>query len=317
MPHIFVSEPLPGDAMARLRVTFGESSVHVGGGVRGPLFARVSTDIEGILSVVTDQIDKHLIEMCPKLRVIANVAVGVDNIDLNACRARSVVVTNTPDVLTEATADLAFGLLLAAARRIPEGDREIRAGRFAPFSLNYLLGVPVHGKTLGIVGLGRIGQAMARRARGFGMQILYTQRKRLSKELERALGANYTDIDTLFRNSDVVSLHCPLTDETERIASRDRINSMKPAAILVNTSRGRCVDEEALMNALAENRIFAAGLDVFEAEPSIDVRLRTLANTVLTPHIGSANVDARNGMASVAVENVLRVLSGRSPVTPL
>lgn len=306
---------LPGDAIARIQSIFGEKAVLVGRSVADPLFESIASDVEAILCLVTDRIDASLLARCPKLRVVANVAVGIDNIDVNECRARSIVVTNTPDILTDATADLAFGLLLTAARRVAEGDREIRADRFPRFGLSTMLGVPVHGQTLGIIGLGRIGQAMARRSRGFGMPILYSQRNRMSVDLERALGATYVDVDTLFREADFVTLHCPLTPETVQIASRARIDSMKRTAVLVNTSRGPCVDEEALTDALETNRIFGAGLDVFVAEPRISERFRTLSNVVLTPHIGSADVGTRIAMAALAAENVIRVLSHQQALT--
>jgi glyoxylate reductase len=227
------------------------------------------------------------------------------------------VVTNTPGVLTEATADLAFGLLLAAARRIAEGDRAVRRGAFPAWTPTTLLGVRVHGSVLGVVGMGRIGQAMARRARGFGMHVLYTQRTRLAPELERALGLAFRPVDALFAESDSVSLHCPLTEETRRLVSAERLGRMKPGSVLVNTARGGCVDEAALAEALARGPLGAAGLDVFEDEPRVHPALLARENVVLAPHIGSADRATREAMAGMAADNVLAVLSGKTPLTPV
>jgi glyoxylate reductase len=306
---------LPGGVTDRLTPV---ASVVVGDdGIRDAAFAPVQGRIEGLVAMLTDRIDASLLARCPRLRVVGNVAVGVDNVDLAACRARGVVVTNTPGVLTEATADLAFALLLAAARRVAEGDRMIRAGRFDPWTLTTMLGTRVHGATLGIVGLGRIGQAVARRARGFGMHLLYAQRRRHAPELERALGATYVPLDELFARSDAVSLHCPLTDETRHLVSASRLASMRPGSVLVNTTRGGCVDEAALAAALETGPLGAAGLDVFEREPHVHPALLARPDAVLTPHIGSADRPAREGMARLAVDNVVAVLQGRPALTPV
>jgi glyoxylate reductase len=310
--RIFVSGPLPGDAVERLRAAFDVKVGEAGEGVRGAVFAACAGEIDALVALLTDRIDAALLARAPRLRVVGNVAVGVDNVDLEACRARGVAVTNTPGVLTEATADVAFGLLLAAARRIAEGDRLIRAGEFPAWSPTTLLGRPVHGASLGVVGMGRIGQAMARRARGFGMHVHYTQRTRLAPELERALGATYADMDALFATCDFVSLHCPLTDATRGLVSRERLARMKPGSILVNTARGACVDEAALADALARGPLAAAGLDVFEDEPRVHPALRAAPNAVLAPHIGSADGPTREAMARMAVENVIALLEGRS-----
>ncbi len=316
MARVFVTEPLPGAALVRLIGAFGAESVVVGGGVSGEECTRAAGDLEAIVTSITDRVDEMLLARMPKLRIVANAIVGLDNIDLGACRARRVVVTNTPGVLTEATADLAFGLLIAAARRMSESERELRSGHIVPFSLTRMLGAQVSGGKLGIVGLGRIGQAMARRARGFGMHVAYTQRTRLAEPLERALGATFLPIDELFAASDFVSIHCPLTDATRHIASRPRIDSMKSTAVLINASRAGCVDEVALIDALASRRLFSAGIDVFDNEPRPSDALLALPNLVITPHIGSADIGTRSAMAELAVENVIRVLRGDVPVTP-
>lgn len=315
MPRIFVSFPLPGDALERLRAA-GEVVVDAGG-VRSEAFRANAATFDALVSLLTDRIDDALLDLAPRLRVVANVAVGVDNVDLAACARRGIVVTNTPGVLTEATADLAFGLLLAAARRIAEGDRLVRAGGWTGWTPTFMLGARVHGSTLGIVGLGRIGRAMARRARGFGMKVLYSQRTRLSPDMERALGARYAPLDELLADSDAVTLHCPLGPETRHLMNAERLARMKPGSVLVNTARGACVDEAALAAALARGAPGAAGLDVFEDEPRVHPALLALDNVVLAPHIGSADRPTREAMARIAADNAVHVLSGKPPLTPV
>ena len=316
MATVFVSGTLPGDAVARLgaehQVVQGE------GGVASAAFAACAEQVEAIVALLTDRIDAALVARARRLRIVANVAVGVDNVDLVACAARGVVVTNTPDVLTEATADLAIGLLLAAARRIAEGDRLIRAGGFTGWTPTFMLGTRVHGSTLGIVGLGRIGQAVARRARGFGMHVLYTQRSRLAEPLEQALGATYiADLDTLVAHADAITIHCPLTAETKHLFDGARLARMRRGSILVNTARGGIVDEAALARALSQGPLSAAGLDVYAAEPIVHPELLACPNAVLSPHLGSAEHPTREAMASLAASNVLAVLSGSSCLTPV
>jgi glyoxylate reductase len=314
LSRVFVSCPLPGDAIDRLQV---EHAVVIGQehlGVRSEAFAQGAATFEAIVSVVTDRIDASLLARMPRLRIVANVAVGYDNVDVAACDARGVVVTNTPGVLTDATADLAFGLLLAAARRVAEGDRLVRRGAFAGWTPSFLVGPRVHGATLGLVGLGRIGQAMARRARGFGMQVVYAARARASADVEQALRASQAPLDDLFALADFVSLHCPLTPETRHLVNAERLARMKAGAVLVNTARGACVDEAALAVALREGPLAAAGLDVFEDEPRVHPALLALDNVVLAPHIGSADRPTRVAMAAMAIENVRAVLEGRPPL---
>jgi glyoxylate reductase len=312
---VFVSGTLPGDAVARLRDA--HHVFHDEGGVRAPACEACRADVEAIVALLTDTIDAALLALTPRLRIVANVAVGVDNVDLAACKQHGVSVTNTPDVLTEATADLAFGLLLAAARRIAEGDRLVRAGGFTGWTPTFMLGTPVHGTTLGLVGMGRIGQAMARRARGFGMHVLYTQRTRLPQPLERALGATWVEkLDDMLGEADAVSIHCPLTVATRHLFDGPRLGRMRAGSVLVNTARGPIVDEAALAAALARGPLAAAGLDVFEDEPRIHPALLVRENVVLAPHIGSADRPTREAMAARAVDNVLAVLAGRPALTP-
>lgn len=313
--RVFVSSDLPGDALAALRAS---CDVTVGGGVAGELFSKDAGEWRALVTLLTDRIDALLLSRAPRVELVANVAVGVDNVDLAACRARGVRVTNTPGVLTEATADLAFGLLIAAARRIAEGDRAVRAGSFPPWTPTAFLGAPVHGATLGVLGMGRIGQAVARRARGFGMRVLYAQRTRLAPELERALGATWTPtVDALFAACDFVSVHCPLTPETRHIVSRARLRSMKAGSVLVNTARGPCVDEAALAEALERGPLAAAGVDVFEDEPHVHENLLKRTNVVLTPHVASADRRTREAMARMAVDNVLAFARGEPLPTPV
>ena len=271
----------------------------------------------GILATLTEQVDAELMQAAGEdLKIIANMAVGYDNVDLEAARERGVVITNTPEVLDETTADTAFMLLLAAARRLGEGERIVRSGRWEAWGPKMLIGPDVWGKTLGIVGFGRIGQAMARRARGFDMEVFYTARSR-KEDAENELGARYAELDELLQTSDFVSLHTPLTEETRHLIGAGKLKKMKPESVLVNTSRGPIVDEGALADALAQGRIFAAGLDVYEEEPEVHPRLLELENVVLAPHIGSASIETRDKMATLAAKNISAVLRGEKPKTPV
>jgi glyoxylate reductase len=274
------------------------------------------TRVEGILCTITDRIDRSLLETYPALRVVSSFGVGLDHIDIPAATARGVIICHTPGVLTEATADLAFGLCLDAARRITEGDRLVRAGRFRGWGPDFMLGREVWGSTLGIVGLGRIGRAVARRARGFGMKVIYASRRRAPRGVERALGAQRVSLSTLLRRADIVSLHVPLGPNTRHLIGTRELARMKPTAILVNTARGPVVDEAALVRALRAGRIAGAGLDVYEREPRLARGLARLANVVLAPHLGSATVSTRAAMGRLAVENLLRALAGRRPIHP-
>jgi glyoxylate reductase len=243
-------------------------------------------------------------------------AVGYDNVNVEAAQERGIVVTNTPGVLDETTADTAFMLLLAAARRLGESERILRAGEWHWWGPKLFVGVDVWGKTLGIVGMGRIGQAVARRGRGFGMEIVYHNRSR-KEDAERELDARYLELDGLLETADFVSVHTPLTGETRHLIGPGELEKMKPTAVLVNTSRGPVVDEGALADALADGRIFAAGLDVYEEEPRVHPKLLELENAVLAPHIGSGSQETRDRMAVLTAENIVAVLSGEGPKTPV
>jgi glyoxylate reductase len=312
-----VSCILPGDGVDRLArehdVVVGEERI----GVRGDAFLRDAATFDAIVTLFNDRVDAALLERAPRLRLVANFAVGFDNVDVPSCAARGIVVTNTPGVLTEATADLAFGLLIATARRIAEGDRVVRSGAFTGLTPLFLMGAPVHGATLALVGLGRIGQAMARRGRGFGMRVIYASRTRAPLDVERALRATYVDLDELFARGDFVSLHCPLTPETRHLVNAARLAQMKRGAILVNTARGAVVDEAALATALERGPMGGAGLDVYEEEPRVHPTLLTQGNVVLTPHVGSADRETREAMSRIVADNVLAVLAGRPPLNPV
>lgn len=270
-----------------------------------------------LLCLLTDQIDAALLETgvrgTPPLRLVANMAVGYNNIDVEAARRLGVLVTNTPGVLTEATVDLTFALLLAVARRIPEADRFTRAERFTGWQPMLLLGAELPGKTLGIVGMGRIGQAVARRALGFSMSILYTSRQPLPPEDERALRANFAPLEEVLRRSDFLSLHAPYTPQTHHLLNAETLALMKPSAYLINTARGAIVDEAALVAALQAGRLRGAALDVFEDEPRIHPALLQMEQVVLAPHIGSATRETRARMATTAAGNILAHLRGETP----
>jgi glyoxylate reductase len=270
-----------------------------------------------LLTTVTEKIDAGILGAAGRrLRIVANMAVGYDNIDVEAATQRGITVTNTPGVLDETTADTAFMLLLAAARRLGEAERLLRAGEWHAWGPKQLVGPDVWGKTLGIVGMGRIGEAVARRARGFGMKVIYSSRTE-KPEADEELGAERRELDDLLRESDFVSVHTPLSEETRHLIGSRELSLMGESAVLVNTSRGPVVDEAALAEALAEGRIFAAGLDVYEEEPKVHPNLLELENVVLAPHIGSASIETRDRMAAMAAENIVVALSGGDPLNAI
>jgi glyoxylate reductase len=310
-PVVYAVRALPGGVPAEVstRITLR------GGEARPASRERMQEegrDAEMLVVTYLDRVDDEMLASLPSVRQVSSYGVGVNHIELAAAARRGVTVTNTPDVVTDATADLAMALLLAAARRVCEGDRLIRAGGWREAAPEFLLGREVTGKTLGIVGFGRIGQAMARRASGFGMRILYSGPREVSFP-----GATRIELDALLASSDFVSVHCPLTDATRDLLSRERIARMKPGAILVNTSRGPVVDEDAVAEALEEGRLFAAGLDVFRSEPRVPERLRRAENAVLTPHVGSGTLETRTAMARMVWDEVLRRVTGRPPAHPV
>ena len=316
-PRIFITKHVYPEAVEILEevgdVHYNDTSVSLGA---EDLQAAVA-DKHAMVCQLTDRIDAAVMDSAKELKVIANVAVGFDNIDIPAASERGIIVTNTPGVLTDTTADLAFTLLMAAARRIAEADRFLRAGRWQQWEIDLLCGHDIHGHTLGIFGLGRIGRGMAERARGFGMRVIYHDQVRAAAEDEQEWGIEFVDRETLFRESDFLSIHVPLSDATRHAVGKSEFELMKATAVLVNTSRGPVVDEVALAEALENGQIASAGLDVFEAEPAVEPRLLALENVVLVPHIGSASIKTRTRMCTMAAENAAAVLSGKRPPNPV
>ncbi|MED1915577.1 D-glycerate dehydrogenase [Bacillus thuringiensis] len=271
--------------------------------------------VDAVLTMLTERVDEEFLACTKRLRIVANMAVGYDNIDLEACRRHEVIVTNTPDVLTESTADLAFALLMATGRRLTEANRFLLQGEWTSWSPTLMAGQNVYGSTLGIIGMGRIGEAVGRRAKGFGMRILYHNRNR-KPQAERETGARYADLAELLQESDYVVLLTPLTEDTRMLMGEKQFSLMKETAVFINVSRGGTVDESALYQALVDKKIWAAGLDVFAVEPvPMDNPLLQLPNVVALPHIGSATVQTRAEMARLAAANIVAVLSGRGPLT--
>ena len=268
---------------------------------------------DGLMCCLTDRIDAMLLDACPQLKAVANIAVGYNNIDLAACTARGIMATNTPGVLDDSTADLAWALMLATARRITEVESCIRAGQWTGWRLKQWLGVDVHHATLGIIGMGRIGQTIARRAAGFDMKVVYNNRKRLSQDIERRLNATYASKDELLAQADFVVLQVPYSPETHHLIGAAELRKMKPSAILINSTRGGVVDDAALIDALSNGALRGAGLDVFENEPRLNPAFLQLRNVVLTPHIGSSTEATRQAMAMTAAKNLVAALTGGNP----
>ncbi|HHW03849.1 MAG TPA: D-glycerate dehydrogenase [Thermoanaerobacterales bacterium] len=312
-PKVLVTRNIPKEGLQELfekcEVDYHDSNEVI---PKEELYERVK-DIDGLLAVFT-KVNEEFLSHAPKLKVISNYGVGFDNIDIKAASRRGIIVTNTPDVVTEATAELAFGLMLAVMRRIAEADRILRFDRPYRWGPMAMLGTELLGKTLGIIGFGRIGKAVARRARASGMKIIYFQRnpREASQDLEDS--CYYRPLDDLLAESDVVSIHVPLTEDTRHLIGEKELAKMKRGSYLINTSRGPVVDEEALVKALESGHLKGAGLDVFEKEPKIHPRLKELENTVLTPHIGTSTYETRVEMARMAARNLIDALEGRRPV---
>jgi glyoxylate reductase len=313
-PRVYVTQPIAENALIRLREIAEVELNHDSSRIlpKSKLIqAAKRNDI--ILCLLHDVIDREVLAANPALKAIASMTITPDRIDVDEATARKIIVTNIPAVVTDATADLAFGLLLACARRIAEADKVTRSGVFPGSQSNLLAGSGVSGKTLGIVGIGRIGQAVARRARGFDMKILYTDPRALSVEEEQRLGVTLVGIDELLGQSDFISLHPALNDETHHLISTRQFALMKRTAFLINTSRGPVIDEPALARALSEGRLAGAGIDVYENEPKIEPALLTMDNVVLTPHLGSAVMELRETMAHVVVDNIAAIAAGKEP----
>jgi glyoxylate reductase len=316
-PKVLVTRPLFPAARAILEKQFDvEYWTRPERIPRAELLARVA-DKDALVVLLTEKVDEELLAAAPKLRVASTVSVGFDNINVPACTRRKVVATNTPGVLDDTTADLAWALLMAIARRIVEGDAWMRTGTWPGWDIDQLLGGDVYGKTLGVIGFGRIGRAMALRSRGFQMRVLYQNRTRVSPEIERELGAEFVDLDRLLRESDFISLHVPLSAETRHLLSKDAFSKMKPTAYLVNTARGPVVDEAALAEALEQKKLAGAALDVYEQEPKVHPALLSRRDVILVPHIGSATIDTRSKMAVMAANNAVALFDGRRPPNAL
>lgn len=318
MAKVVITGKIPQVAVERLRaehdVTSWDADVVI---ERAELLSRVK-GADAVLSLLTEKVDAELLDAAgPQLKVVSNVAVGYNNIDVKACTERGIKVTNTPGVLTEATADIAMALILASTRRLAEGERVIRSQTPWQWGMFYMLGMGIQGRQLGIVGMGQIGIATAKRARAFGMTIAYTKRSPLDAATNAELEATHMDLDQLLATSDVVSLHCPYSPETHHLINAERLAKMKKNAYLVNTARGPVVDEAALVDALKGGVIAGAGLDVFEHEPKVHEGLLGLDNAVLIPHLGSATVETRTAMANLAATNALAFLAGKTPPNPV
>jgi glyoxylate reductase len=310
---IYITRKIPAPAIELLKKNFDVRMNTENRNARRSEIKRALKDAHALLCLLTDPIDDELLASAPNLKIVANMAVGFDNIDLKAAARRKIKVTNTPGVLTETTADLAWALILGVARRLVEADQFTRKGKFTGWEPMLFLGGDVYGKTLGIVGFGRIGQAVARRALGFGMKVLYADEVNAPDSLERKLSARRVSLDELLRESDFVTLHVLLTEDTRGLIGKKQLAMMKPSAYLINTSRGPVVDEKALIDALKKGAIAGAGLDVYEQEPKLARGLINLPNVVLLPHIGSASIETRTKMALMAAENIIATLSGKMP----
>jgi len=310
---ILVTGRLPDEVMAQLAAACDMEANREDRPMEREQVLEKIVNREGLLSMITDRVDAELMDRAPNLKVISNLAVGYNNIDVAAATARGIAVTNTPGVTAEPTADLTLGLILAVARRIVEEDRLTREGKFQYWAPMLFLGRSVARKTLGIVGFGAIGQAVAKRARGFDMRILYNRRRRMDEAREREMGIEYADFGRLLRESDFVSLHVPLTDETRHLIGAKELGQMKPTAFLINASRGPVVNEKELVEALRMGVIAGAGLDVYENEPALAPGLTELPNVVLTPHVGSGTIEDRTLMARIATDNLLAGLQGEVP----
>ncbi|MFM9112417.1 MAG: 2-hydroxyacid dehydrogenase [Actinomycetota bacterium] len=318
MARVVVTGKIPQVALESLRaahdVVAWEEATPI---PRAELLARVK-GADALVTLLTEKVDAELLDAAgPQLKSVSNVAVGYNNIDVPACAARKVLVTNTPGVLTDATADIAMALILMVTRRLAEGERVIRSQAPWQWGMFYMLGSGIQGRQLGIVGMGQIGIATARRAKAFGMTIAYTKRNPLDAATAKELDATHMDMDQLLATSDVVSLHCPYSPETHHLISTPQLKKMKPTAFLINTARGPVVDEAALVEALTTCTISGAGLDVFEKEPEVHAGLLGLDNAVLIPHLGSATVETRTAMATTAATNCLAILAGKTPPNPV
>lgn len=313
---VFITREIPETAADLLKKKQIEVSIYSGNNpIPYQILKKEAREADGIISLLTDKFDKEMIDTLNRCKIIANYAVGYNNIDVAYANKKGITVTNTPEVLTDSTSDLAMTLILACSRRLTEGEDLIRENKFTGWQPKLLLGIELKGKTLGIIGAGRIGTGVARRAAGFGVKIVYYD-GRINSELD-SLGAKKVSLKSLLSKSDIISVHLPLTENTYHLLDKDRLRLMKQTAVFINTARGEIVDEKALVEILKRKQIFSAGFDVYENEPDINPDLLKLKNVVLLPHLGSATEDARNEMAKLAAGNVISVLSGKGAITPV
>lgn len=313
MAKVVVTGKIPAGGLARLKAEHDVLAWESDEAISRTELLQMVAGADAIVSLLTEKIDAELLAAAgPQLKSVSNVAVGYNNIDVPACEERGVIVTNTPGVLTEATADIAMALILMSTRRLGEGERVIRSQESWQWGMFYMLGMGLQGRQLGIVGMGQIGIATARRAKAFGMNIAYTRRSPLDADVAKDLDAKFMSMDELIESSDVLSLHCPYSPATHHLISKNQLARMKPTAFLINTARGPIVDEQALVDALKAGQIAGAGLDVFEQEPEVNPGLLELDNAVLIPHLGSATVETRGAMADIAATNALAILAGQT-----
>ncbi len=311
---VFITREIPEAAAELLRSKKIEVKVYPGEKpIPYPLLKKEVRDADGVISLLTDKFDEEIIDSMSKCKIIANYAVGYNNINVAYANSKGITVTNTPDVLTDSTADLAVTLVLACSRRLLEGEEIMRKNRFRGWQPKLLLGVELRGKNFGIIGAGRIGTAVAKRAAGFGVNLLYYDGKE-NPDID-AMGGKKTALSFLLKKSDIISVHLPLTENTHHLLNKERLSLIKKTAIFVNTARGEIVEEKALIQMLKNKRLFSAGFDVYENEPDVNPELYSLKNVILMPHLGSATEDARNEMAKLAAENVISVLSGKGAIT--
>jgi glyoxylate reductase len=319
-PKILVTRSIPDEAKKALAPHFEIDQYDKHSAIPRPLLLRKIKDKDGLLCILTEKVNQELLDAAPKLKAVSTYSVGFDHIDVKACGARKVAVTNTPGVLTETTADFTWALLLSCARRVVEGDKLMRAGKYKAWDPMMLLGTDVYGKTLGIVGFGRIGQAVARRAAGFGMKVIYFDAQRIFPEVEKEFGVEYRELNELLREADFVTLHCVLDQTTHHLIDEKAFALMKRSAYLINAARGPIVDEKALVKALKSGRIRGAGLDVYELEPKMAAGLANIPSAVLAPHLASASMETRTKMGVMAAEGLVDVLVHRKmpkyPVNP-
>jgi len=316
LKKILITDIIPEVGVNLLKEHYDVTMNSSGNGLTKEEMIASFNQYDGIVTSLTNSIDQEVIEACPNVKIMANYAVGYNNVDIESAVKRGLIVTNTPDVLSDTTAETAWSLLFAVSRRIVEADKYVREGNWKKFSSNLFLGRDIFNKTLGIVGAGSIGRRFAEKARGYHMTILYYNRHR-DFEFEKQYNAKYVALEELLSESDFVSLHVPLNEETHHLIGEEELLLMKESAILINTARGAVIDQEALIKVLEEKKIYGAGLDVFEDEPNVPEALMALDNVVLLPHIGSSSTETRDRMSELVAHNIINVLEGRAPMTPV